>query len=79
MFDQSILQRLKQLQAERAKQAFLNVQSLYNLGFPVEQYVQLGSITADEYKQITGKDYVGASTSTLAGASESANTDTSQA
>lgn len=57
MFNQSILQQLKQLQAERAKQAFLNVQSLYNLGFPVEQYVQLGSITADEYKQITGKDY----------------------
>lgn len=59
MFNQSILQRLKQLQAERAKQAFLNVRSLYNLGFPVEQYVQLGSITADEYKQITGKDWVG--------------------
>lgn len=61
MFDQSILQRLKQLQVERAKQAFLNVQSLYNLGFPVEQYVQLGSITAEQYKQITGKDYVAAS------------------
>lgn len=57
MFNQSILQRLKQLQEQRAKQAFLNVQSLYNLGFPIEQYVQLGSITAEQYKKITGQDY----------------------
>lgn len=58
MLNQDILQKLKQLQVERAKQAFLNVQSLYNLGFPIELYVQIGSITADEYKHITGKDYV---------------------
>ena len=57
MFNQSILQRLKQLQEQRAKQAFLNVQSFYNLGFPIEQYVQLGSITAEQYKKITGQDY----------------------
>lgn len=58
MLNQSILQQLQQLQAERAKQAFLTVQSLYNLGFRIEQYVQLGSITAEQYKQITGQDYV---------------------
>lgn len=57
MFNQGILARLQQLQKQRQEQSFLNVQSLYNLGFPVDQYVQLGSITADQYKQITGKDY----------------------
>lgn len=61
MFNQSILARLQQLQKQRQEQAFLNVQSLYNLGFPIDQYVQLGSITAEQYKQITGKDYVAAS------------------
>lgn len=59
MFNQAMLQRLQQLRKQREEQSFLNVQSLYNLGFPVEQYVQLGSITADDYKQITGKDWVG--------------------
>lgn len=58
MFNQNILARLQQLQKQRQEQSFLNVQSLYNLGFPIDQYVQLGSITADQYKQITGKDYV---------------------
>lgn len=57
MFNQNILARLQQLQKQRQEQSFLNVQSLYNLGFPIDQYVQLGSITADQYKQITGKDY----------------------
>lgn len=42
-------------------------------------YVECGAITADQYKQITGKDYVDASTSTSANASESVNTATSQA
>lgn len=57
MLNQSIMQRLQALRKQRAKQAYLNVQSLYNLGFPIESYVVLGSITADEYKQITGQDY----------------------
>ncbi|MEK1362190.1 XkdX family protein [Limosilactobacillus fermentum] len=57
MFNQNILARLQQLQKQRQEQSFLNVQSLYNLGFPIDQYVQLGSITAEQYKQITGKDY----------------------
>ncbi|WP_019205428.1 XkdX family protein [Limosilactobacillus ingluviei] len=79
MFNRNILARLQQLQKQRQEQSFLNVQSLYNLGFPIDQYVQLGSVTAEQYKQITGKDYVEASTSTSAGASESTSTDASQA
>lgn len=55
------------------------VKQLYLWGFPIECYVQYNWITNDQYKEITGKDYVDASTSTSAGASESANTDTSQA
>lgn len=55
------------------------VKQLYLWGFPIECYVVYHTITADQYKEITGKDYVDASTSTSAGASESANTDTSQA
>lgn len=58
MFNRNILARLQQLQKQRQEQSFLNVQSLYNLGFSIDQYVQLGSITADQYKKITGKDYV---------------------
>ncbi len=58
MFNRNILARLQQLQKQRQEQSFLNVQSLYNLGFSIDQYVQLGSITADQYKEITGKDYV---------------------
>lgn len=57
MFNRNILARLQQLQKQRQEQSFLNVQSLYNLGFPIEQYVQLGSITAEQYKKITGQDY----------------------
>lgn len=55
------------------------VKQLYLWGFPIDCYVVYHTITADQYKEITGKDYVDASTSTSAGASESANTDTSQA
>lgn len=55
------------------------VKQLYTWGFPIECYVQYKTITKDQYKEITGKDYVDASTSTSAGASKSANTDTSQA
>ena len=58
MFNKSILARLQQLQKQRQEQSFLNVQSLYNLGFSIEQYVQLGSITANQYKIITGNNYV---------------------
>ena len=55
------------------------VKTLYGWGFPIDCYVVYHTITADQYKEITGKDYVDASTSTSAGASKSANTDTSQA
>lgn len=55
------------------------VKQLYLWGFPIECYVVYHTITADQYKEITGKDYVDASTSTSAGASESTNTATSQA
>lgn len=55
------------------------VKQLYTWGFPIECYVVYHTITADQYKEITGKDYADASTSTSAGASESTSTDTSQA
>lgn len=55
------------------------VKQLYLWGSPIDCYVQYNWITNDQYKEITGKDYVDASTSTSAGAGESANTDTSQA
>ena len=55
------------------------VKQLYSWGFPIDCYVVYHTITADQYKEITGKDYVDASTSTSVGASESANTATSQA
>ena len=53
--------------------------TLYELNADITNYVTLKAITADQYKEITGKDYVDASTSTSAGASESTSTDTSQA
>lgn len=62
MLNQSILDRLKQLQKQRQEQSFLNLQSLYNLGFPVEQYVP-NTITADQYQAITGQPYGGSTTS----------------
>ena len=31
---------------------------MFFLNCPIEGYVPLGAITADQYKQITGKDYV---------------------
>ncbi|QLI95331.1 XkdX family protein [Limosilactobacillus mucosae] len=53
------------------------VKTIYSWGFPIECYVQYNTITKDQYKEITGKDYVDASTSTSdAGASESTSTDT---
>lgn len=55
------------------------VKTIYSWGFPIDCYVQYNWITKDQYKEITGQDYVDASTSTSASASESANTATSQA
>ena len=55
------------------------VKTIYSWGFPIECYVVYRTITKDQYKEITGKDYVDASTSTSASASESTNTATSQA
>ena len=58
MINADIMKRLQALREQRAKQALINVQHLYNLGFPIENYVQLGTITPEQYKQITNKDYV---------------------
>lgn len=55
------------------------VKTIYSWGFPIECYVEYKTITKDQYKEITGKDYAGASTSTSASASESTSTATSQA
>lgn len=52
------------------------VKTIYSWGFPIECYVVYHTITKDQHKEITGKDYVDASTSTSAGASESTSTDT---
>ena len=55
------------------------VKTIYSWGFPIECYVQYSTITAEQYKQITGKDYVTASSATAsdsgsANAAQSANT-----
>lgn len=55
------------------------VKTIYSWGFPIECYVQYNWITKDQYKEITGKDYVDVSASTPTGASESTSTSTSQA
>ncbi|MDN6636611.1 MAG: XkdX family protein [Lacticaseibacillus paracasei] len=34
------------------------IKMMYQLGCPIEDYVSTGAITPDEYKQITGSDYV---------------------
>lgn len=34
------------------------VSMIFNWGMPIDDYVKGGAITADQYKQITGKDYV---------------------
>lgn len=33
------------------------IKGIYDMGFPIESYVP-DTITAEQYKQITGKDYV---------------------
>lgn len=37
------------------------IKGIYDMGFPIESYVP-DSITPEQYKQITGKDYVAPST-----------------
>jgi len=38
------------------------VKQMYNWGCDIKQYVVLNSITADEYKAITGESYVAPTT-----------------
>lgn len=60
------------------------VKTIYSWGFPIDCYVLYRTITKDQYKKITGKDYVAASSATAtdsgsANAAQSANTAVSQA
>lgn len=50
------------------------VKTIYSWGFPIDCYVQYNWITKDQYKEITGNDYVDASTATSAAANEPAST-----
>lgn len=36
------------------------VKTIFDWGMSIEDYVKGGAINADQYKQITGKDYVAA-------------------
>lgn len=57
---------------------FQFVKNIYSWGMDIKAYV--GSwITKDEYKQITGSDYVDTSTATSASSSESTSLAVSQA
>lgn len=38
------------------------VKLMFALNNPIEGYVKFGSITAEQYKEITGKDYVAPAT-----------------
>lgn len=60
------------------------VKTIYSWGFPIDCYVVYHTITAEQYKEITGKDYVAASSAAAsdsgsANAAQSANTAVSQA
>lgn len=60
------------------------VKTIYSWGFPIDRYVLYRTITKDQYKEITGKDYVAVSSATAtdsgsANAAQSANTAVSQA
>lgn len=33
------------------------IKGIYNMGFPIESYVTLGTITAEQYAQITGQQF----------------------
>lgn len=55
------------------------VKTIYSWGFPIDCYVLYRTITKDQYKEITGKDYVAVSSATAtdsgsANAAQSANT-----
>lgn len=59
------------------------VKTIYSWGFPIDCYVLYRTITKDQYKEITGKDYVAVSSATAtdsgsANAAQSANTAVSQ-
>lgn len=34
------------------------VKQMYSWGCDIKSYVEFGSITVDEYKEITGEDYI---------------------
>lgn len=58
------------------------VKTIYSWGFPIDCYVLYRTITKDQYKEITGKDYVAASSAAATdsgNAAQSANTAVSQA
>jgi hypothetical protein len=60
------------------------VKTIYSWGFPIDCYVLYRTITKDQYKEITGKDYVAVSSATAtdsgsANAAQSANTAVNQA
>lgn len=60
------------------------VKTIYSWGFPIDCYVLYRTITKNQYKEITGKDYVAVSSATAtdsgsANAAQSANTAVSQA
>lgn len=60
------------------------VKTIYSWGFPIDCYVLYRTITKDQYKEITGKDYVAVSSATAtdsgsANAAQSANMAVSQA
>lgn len=60
------------------------VKTIYSWGFPIDCYVLYRTITKDQYKEITGKDYVAVSSATAtdsgsANAAQSTNTAVSQA
>lgn len=53
MTDAQLLEAIK-------KQNVVLVKSLYGMGFPIQSYVVIGMITADDYRTITDQDYVAA-------------------
>lgn len=55
------------------------VKTIYSRGFPIDYYVVYYTITVEQYRKITGKDYAAASDSGAANAAQSANMAVSQA
>ena len=33
------------------------IKSMFEFGFPIDDYVKLGQITSEQYQEITGKPY----------------------